>query len=224
MITIDKVNTNEALRYMGYKDNIDIENIKPLLNQCEKNLLSQANYRYCYKVFDIEKNYNKVKILNTDLVLEGNSIYSHLEECNKVILMACTLSENVDRLINKLNITDMTASLITDAMASALIEQLCNSVEEEIRQTLDLKYITWRFSPGYGDLPISVQNSFIKTINAHKLIGLTATNNNILLPRKSVTAIIGISDSPIPQKKRGCAICSMNKTCQFRKRGTHCGF
>ncbi len=224
MITIDKVNIDEALRYMGYKKNIDIENIKPILIECEKNLLNEVNYRYCYKVFDIEKSNDIVKLKNTDLILEGNSIKNHLAECNKAILMACTLSDKVDKLINRLNIIDMTASLITDSMASALIEQFCNKVEDEIRTNLSLKYITWRFSPGYGDLPINIQNNFIKILNAHKLIGLTATNNNILIPRKSVTAIIGISDLPIPQKKRGCAICSMNKTCQFRKRGTHCGF
>ena len=43
MITIDKVNIDEALRYMGYKKNIDIENIKPILIECEKNLLNEVN-------------------------------------------------------------------------------------------------------------------------------------------------------------------------------------
>ena len=47
--------------------------------------------------------------------------------------MACTLSDKVDKLINRLNIIDMTESLITDSMASALIEQFCNKVEDEIR-------------------------------------------------------------------------------------------
>lgn len=224
MINIDKVNVDEALRYMGYKNNIDIDNITPLLNECEKNLLSEANFRYCYKVFDIEKAENSINIKNTGLVLEGKSIYNHLEDCNKAILMACTLSDKVDKLINRLNITDMTSSLITDSMASALIEQLCNEVENNIRKDLDIKNMTWRFSPGYGDLPIDVQRNFIKTINADKQIGLTVTGSNILIPRKSVTAVIGISDTPLPQKKRGCAICNMNKTCQYRKRGLHCGF
>ena len=224
MINIEKVNIDEALRYMGYTESVNIDNIAPLLEKCEKNLLNEANYRYCYKLFELDKGVDNVKVINTELILEGNSIYKHLEECNKVILMACTLSDKADRLINRLNITDMSSALITDSMASTLIEQLCNEVENIIRNELDIKYMTWRFSPGYGDLPIDIQKSFIKTINADKQIGLTVTDSNILIPRKSVTAIIGVSDKPLPQKKRGCAICNMNKTCQYRKRGTHCGF
>lgn len=224
MIKIEKINIDEALRYMGYKKDINIDNISALLDTCEKNLINSAKLRYCYKIFDIEKNSENIKILNTDLTLSGKSIYNHLEDCNKAVLMACTLSDNADRLISRLNITDMTSALITDAMASTMIEQLCNEAELVIRKELDIKNMTWRFSPGYGDLPISIQKSFIKTINADKQIGLTVTDSNILIPRKSVTAIIGVSDSPLPQKKRGCAICNMNKTCQYRKRGLHCGF
>lgn len=224
MINIDKINIDEALRYMGYKNNIDIDNITPLLKKCEDTLLSEVNLRYCYKVFDIEKTEDFINIIDTGLVLKGKSIYNHLEDCSKAVLMACTLSDKVDRLISRLNIIDMSSSLITDSMASALIEQFCNEVEYKIKKDLDIKNMTWRFSPGYGDFPIDIQKNFIKTINADKQIGLTVTDSNILIPRKSVTAVIGISENPLPQKKRGCAICNMNKTCQYRKRGLHCGF
>lgn len=224
MIKIDKVNTDEALRYMGYNKNIDIENIRPILEKCEQELISAANIRYCYKVFDINISGDFVTLANTNMTLTGTSISNHLEGCYRAVLMACTLSDKVDKLISRYNITDMTASLITDAMASAYIEQACNAVEMEIKNKLNIKNMTWRFSPGYGDLPIDIQKNFVQVINAGKQIGLTVTENNILIPRKSVTAIIGISENPIPQKKRGCAVCTMNKTCQYRKRGIHCGF
>lgn len=224
MIKIDKINTEEALRYMGYNENIDIENIKPILRTCEDELLNAANIRYCYKLFDIEHHTDSIIVTGTNLNLTGKSITNHLDGCNKAVLMACTLSDKVDKLISRYNITDMTSALITDSMASAMIEQVCNEVEVIIKNQLKIENMTWRFSPGYGDLPIDIQKNFIQVINANKQIGLTVTENNILIPRKSVTAVIGISDSPLPQKKRGCLICNMNKTCQFRKRGSHCGF
>lgn len=224
MIKIDKINTEEALRYMGYNENIDIENIKPILRTCEDELLNAANIRYCYKLFDIEHHTDSIIVTGTNLNLTGKSITNHLDGCNKAVLMACTLSDKVDKLISRYNITDMTSALITDSMASAMIEQVCNEVEIIIKNQLKIENMTWRFSPGYGDLPIDIQKNFIQVINANKQIGLTVTENNILIPRKSVTAVIGISDSPLPQKKRGCLICNMNKTCQFRKRGSHCGF
>lgn len=224
MIKIDHINIDEALRYMGFNENINIDNIVPLLRKCEEDLINSANIRYCYKIFDIERKENNISLVNTNLQLTGKAILSHLDNCSKAVLMACTLSDMVDKLINRYNITDMTSALIADAMASAMIEQVCNKVEEIIKKELNIKNMTWRFSPGYGDLPIDIQQRFIQVINSEKQIGLTVTDSNILIPRKSVTAIIGISDNAIPQKKRGCAVCNMNKTCQFRKRGAHCGF
>lgn len=224
MIKIDHINIDEALRYMGFNENINIDNIVPLLRKCEEDLINSANIRYCYKIFDIERKENNISLVNTNLQLTGKAILSHLDNCSKAVLMACTLSDMVDKLINRYNITDMTSALIADAMASAMIEQVCNEVEEIIKKEINIKNMTWRFSPGYGDLPIDIQQRFIQVINAEKQIGLSVTDSNILIPRKSVTAIIGISDNAIPQKKRGCAVCNMNKTCQFRKRGAHCGF
>lgn len=223
MIKIDKINIDEALRYMGYRENIDIANLRDIIAECEKRLISSAEPRYCFRIAEIERADNII-VRNTELVLKGKSISSHLAECDRVILLAATLSDKADKLISLYNVTDMTSALITDAMASAMIEQLCNAAEEEIRKAHDIKYTTWRFSPGYGDLPIDIQRDFIKTLNADKQIGLTVNDSNILIPRKSVTAVIGISDSPLPLKKSGCAVCSMNKNCQYRKRGAHCGF
>ena len=110
-------------------------------------------------------------------------------------------------------------------MARTAIKQVCDTAEKEIREKISKdNFMTWRFSPGYGDLPITIQREFVRVTDAEKRIGLTVNEGGILLPRKSVTAIIGLSKEPIPKQRRGCAYCNMNKTCQFRKGGTHCGF
>ena len=65
---------------------------------------------------------------------------------------------------------------------------------------------------------------FLDLRDASRKIGVTVTDRLILIPRKSVTAVIGISEKEIPQKRRGCSCCNMRKTCPYRKRGEHCGF
>ena len=124
LIKIDKVNIDEALRYMGYKNNINIDNISPILKKCEQELLNNIDIRYCYNVFDIEEINNQIKVKNTNLSLQGKSILTHLENCNQAVFMAATLSEKVDRLISKYNVDDMTSSIITDAMRSALVQKV----------------------------------------------------------------------------------------------------
>jgi hypothetical protein len=140
------------------------------------------------------------------------------------VLLCATIGAAADLLIRKMEITDMSAAFAADALASAAIEQVCNAADEIIKQYMPDKFFTWRFSPGYGDFPIDTQRDFLSVMNAQKRIGLCLESNNIMVPRKSVTAVAGISDVQLPQKTRGCACCNMAGSCNFRKRGTHCGF
>lgn len=54
---------------------------------------------------------------------------------------------------------DIAASVASDALGSALAEQAADAAEAELRQwaAREEKYLTGRFSPGYGDWPITVQ-------------------------------------------------------------------
>ena len=78
-------------------------------------------------------------------------------------------------------------------------------------------YLTDRFSPGYGDMPLAQTREICAVLQTEKSIGLSVSQSGIMIPRKSVTAILGISS--IPQKRRPsqCALCSMNRTCAMRE-------
>ena len=84
-------------------------------------------------------------------------------------------------------------------------------------------YFPFRFSPGYGDLPITLQNQLLDLLDAPRRVGLTASASHILIPRKSVTAILGVSDRPVAQGARSCVSCPAWAGCQYQKAGGHCG-
>ena len=111
---------------------------------------------------------------------------------------------------------------MTDIIEGAMIEEYCDYCEEEMKKKTGGFYTT-RFSAGYGDYPISLQGEFIRVLSADKLIGLTATENHILVPRKSVTAVIGITDKEQAEIKNKCDGCNMKNMCRFRKEGLNCG-
>ena len=93
-------------------------------------------------------------------------------------------------------------------------------LSEEVR--LAGKYLTNRYSPGYGDLPLEVQKPLLEYLNAGRAIGLTLTATNLMVPRKSVTAILGISDRPRPLVLGGCSHCPLLTKCSWRERGERC--
>lgn len=224
IIIINYIDRLELLRYLGYGKNLADEKTSLLIDECEKQIIKVIEPRFTYKSFKIADIDSNIHLENTNLVLNGNDIKNHLEGCTNCILMCATISSKVDALIRTSQLTDMTKALIFDTMGSVAIEQVCNKAEEIIKNEFADFYMTWRFSPGYGDFPIEIQNDFLNLLSAQKKIGLTATQNSILVPRKSVTAVIGLSKNPITKKKRGCASCNLRETCEYRKRGERCEF
>ena len=224
-ITLEKLNRKDAFRYMGHKGGEISENILAIADECEEALLKAIQPRMVYRVFDIEKTEKGVEIKNTPLIFKGNDITDHLDGCQRAVLMCVTLSSETDKVIRSYEACGMEKAFVADALASAAVEQVCGIAEMLIQKDVGEHYnYTWRFSPGYGDFPLEVQRDFIKVTDAAKRIGLSVTDTLILIPRKSVTAVMGISETEIPPKRRGCSCCNMRERCEFRKGGNHCGF
>lgn len=223
-IELTELDRAEAFRYMGYKGGEIKESILKITEECEKALLNVIKPRLAYKIFDISFTENGVEIIGTPLIFKGNDIKEHLTGCERCVLMCATLSSDVDKLIRSYEAEGMEKAFIADALASAAVEQVCNKSEALIQLAVDGYSYTWRFSPGYGDFPLDIQKDFISVTEADKKIGLTVTESLILIPRKSVTAVMGISEKEIPKKRRGCGCCNMKDKCEFRKGGSHCGF
>ncbi len=222
MMELDPISLSEAARYMGIKG-APTEAIQDMLERCERVVRERVNPKYVYLETSVEFKDNVVILGAMSEPLTGEDIKRHLSGCNRAIMLAATLSQEADKLIRQAAVTDMAESLAIDCLCSAAVEQVCNRAEADIFQKHDIPYRTWRFSPGYGDLPISLQKSFLIALNAQRRIGLTVTESSLLIPSKSVTAVIGISDKPIEKSKRGCAVCNMRESCAFRASGGSCG-
>lgn len=160
----------------------------------------------------------------TELTLEGQDITRHLAGCTQVILMAVTMGTAVERLLMRWEAQDMGKAMVLDACASAAVEAECDRLEEELRQRYQAQglYLTSRFSPGYGDLPLAQQAVFCRVLDTQRRIGLTLTPTGLMVPRKSVTAVLGLSPVPRGSIVRGCNHCSMAERCAIRKGGHSC--
>lgn len=216
---------DEVLRYLGYKDQkidrITDGLIKDVMDEI-RNLIHQ---RYIYKFFNISKKRDRLSLIKSNLELIGNDIKNHLDKSEVCVLMAVTLGHEIDTRIRYYEKTSMTKALILDACATTFIEETCDRICIEIERKLEKgKVLTSRYSPGYGDLPIDIQNDFLLTLNAKKTIGLTASSHSILIPRKSVTAIVGVINREDKNENNSCVNCNKYSTCEFSKGGNGCGY
>ncbi len=214
MIKLEKLNRKEAIRYLGGAGISLNYRMDVLMDKCESEILAKASPRFLY----IEKD------LPCEDLMQGNDIVKHLEGCEKAIVMCATLGAEIDKLIRISQISDMAKAVVIDSFASVAIEQVCTSVDKLIAEKYPDYNMTFRFSPGYGDYPISLQKHILTMLDAQRKIGLTTNDNYLLIPTKSVTAVMGLSKKPIERKERGCAVCNMREECKYRRNGEHCGF
>ncbi len=154
----------------------------------------------------------------------GEDIREILMPCREAVLLAVTLGAGMEQEIIRREVTDMAEALILDACASVAAENVCDRFEEDLRAELAEEglFLTSRFSPGYGDFPVECQRGLCEVLNTARRIGLTVTESSMMVPRKSVTAVMGIAEEPQELRKRGCEACSLFLHCTYRKRGVAC--
>jgi hypothetical protein len=158
------------------------------------------------------------------LELPGKSIAEHLKDAKEATFFAATLGHGVDRELRRLSVEDPLGQVVFDAAATEAIERLANKTEAQVRFAAAERglYCSWRFSPGYGDLPLEVQPSLLTVLNATRRLGITLTPSNLMVPTKSVTAIVGMHPTPQPGLASSCAICALREFCVLRSRGFTC--
>ncbi len=169
-------------------------------------LQKEANPKATWKIIPLT--HRSDTVLLGGVPLAGKDIRNHLHGCEVAVVMAATLSLSAEQALRRITATDMALALIADAVATAMVEMLCDETEAEIRSKVPYPYVTARFSPGYGDLPLQTQPLFLRLTDATRTLGITATPQHILIPQKSVTAILGCSHQPVQDARK--AVCGIN--------------
>lgn len=227
-ITTLQVEQSEVLRYLRWPMT------KPLppdlandLAQAEAAVLAAAQPRFVYKQFALLPEDDVVvgrSLQGASLRLAGRDIACLLRGCSACLLLAASLGRAVDELIRRAQIRDVGQALLLDACASAAVENLLEQLQAGLTAELQEQgwQLTARFSPGYGDLPLDCQAQFCATLDAARRIGLTVSSSGLLLPRKSVTAVIGLAQQELRAEQRdlsrhNCAACRL-LDCPYRRK------
>ncbi len=214
MIDIDP---KEVARYLSYRGNQPDEAVQAIIGSCIREVNEAAEPRIVCRRFPLfyseDGGFQAAALHFTSLSLQRN-----LAGCREVFLFAATIGIAVDTLIRRTAMLDAAKGLVMQAAAAAAIEAFCDSENDKLRIQVEAEglFLRPRFSPGYGDLSLDVQRDFLRVLQAQKQIGLTLTDSGLMVPIKSVTALIGISDIPAPCHRQGCEVCS-KIDCAFRR-------
>lgn len=220
-IEVTRLNREEALRYLGVQGNSS--QVTTSIIEAEKLLLPVIQGKAIWKKADV---YEKEGIRYAGSVpLLGKEITELLVDAQEAVLLAATVGPLVDGLIRRLQVLDNSMALVVDALASVAVEQVVDVLEADLlaRYAAEGLFLTDRFSPGYGDFPLSIQGDFLHNLDATRQIGVGKTTGDLLTPIKSVTAMIGIVNRAPRLLRRNCESCRLKGKCAFREKGGYCG-
>lgn len=206
-----KIDRKEVFRYMGERGN---ESSTEILTEVESvcvRMESLAEPHYIYKLFTPEYSKNSVILGGKRFI--SKALSKHLAGAEKVAVLAGTLGTSSDLIIRESAVLGTVKLSAAQAAGAAMLEQVLDEACAVIGQECGL-FPMPRFSAGYGDFDLKYQADILCLCDATKRIGITLTDNMMMIPTKSVTALVGLKSTPC--KGGGCKEC-YKKDCEFRK-------
>lgn len=217
MLKMPEIDRSEVYRYLGYRGKEADETTVRLTEQCIEELLTVAEPKMVVKEYPLEV-FMDGTIDCGCFQTKSETLLKNLGGCGRVLLMAMTLGLEVDRLLHRYGKVRISKAVILQAASSALVEAYCNELccswaEEYEASGL---YLRPRYSPGYGDFSLDCQEKILDGLDAGRKLGITLTDGGMMVPTKSVTAVIGISREKIGCQIEGCKVCT-SMTCRYRR-------
>jgi hypothetical protein len=182
------------LGYRKTKTVLDEEYKKKLKANIDTGLML-CNTKGVFSRLSIIKRDEESVELENGAVLKSRSLSKLLQNSMDVVLMAATVGKDiVDRIHDEVENNDAAFGLILDAVASetadSALDWMVDFINKLIRRE-GKKLTKMRYSPGYGDLPLTNQKIIFDILNLERL-GLRITERFMLVPEKSVIAIAGV--------------------------------
>ena len=150
-------------------------------------VLSAAKPAYVAVRAKISRQNDRISIEN--IRTDSRALFEVCRDSDECSLLVATLGVGVDRLILRTASISAYDAFVADAVADALIEALCDHAEKGLTAGLSTK---GRFSPGYADLELSFGKEIVGLTDAERVLGIKESDSGLMIPKKSVNAIIAI--------------------------------
>ena len=189
------IDRQRVLRDIGYApDSKPSSRMESLVNDYIENAHQFISPSFSYVVRDIELVDGISVVLEDDVIFESGVIARLLEKADKVAVFVLTIGNYLEDTAARLAQDGLILqSAVLDAVGSDAAERLADSVESQISEVAHNQGLTIsrRFSPGYCDWDVSQQKMVFQAMKGD-YAGVHLTDGCLMLPRKSISGIIGI--------------------------------
>lgn len=229
-LRIDSLDRKELLRYLGYRGQAYDPSLDEDIDGAVARAIAVSRPRCAVATFEVagqgaaDDGTPEVHLAGTALTLRGSHIARHLDGALAVGVLAVTLGMENERELKRLSLTDHLAHILLDAASTTLVERAADAAESYlVAEAANRRlYTNFRFSPGYGDLPMETQPVLLRTLDATRRLGITLTPTLLMTPTKSVTAVVGMFPTRQRSTHGNCDRCALADFCTLRPSGRTC--
>ena len=206
----------EIFRYLGYRGHRPEAHVREAVERCVGELLKAAEPKCVWREFPLE--WEEGDPCWGGLRVPSRNLAGNLKDCHSLILFAATLGIGPDRLIARASVAKISDMAIYQAASAAMIEEVCHELNRNLAEEAAGRgdFLRPRFSPGYGDFSLAFQKDVLRLLDASRGAGISLTDSCLMLPSKSVTAVIGVSRINTGCLPEGCEACQ-KKDCGYRR-------
>ena len=185
-----KVEMADVARYLrvgaGAMDGVLAARIEALIAAARR----EARPRRVWRRFPVADG----AVVSGDLVLPlAGTLARYLGDCRSVYLVCGTLGARFDAFQRHVAVRSGADALIAQAIGAAMIESWMDAMQDDIRAELAPgETILHRYSPGFGDFPLSAQRVMLDLLDAPRAAGVSLTETLLMVPSKSVSAVVGV--------------------------------
>ena len=179
------VDKREALRYLGVTKSD--ETLDAMYDEGLAQVRGVSEPRAAYVRVKIDVSEDTVDF--GFMKVKSCALAKNLKDCVEAFVFCATLGIGVDRYFERLTKVSQAKAAVFSAVASATVESFCDYLNDTLKESVLTRP---RFSCGYGDFCIEHQADILEALGATKHLGVCLTDSFMMVPVKTVTAIIGI--------------------------------
>lgn len=168
--------------------------IASLINEYVENARHLIEPSYSCVIRDIKLVQGSRIVIEGPIVFQSDIVARLLEQCEKVAVFLVTIGNHLEEMVSRLAEDGLILqATVLDAIGSVAAEKVADFVQGRIGEVARAQglCISQRFSPGYCDWDVGQQKMVFGAVNGASM-GVRLTEGCLMLPRKSISGIIGI--------------------------------
>ncbi len=192
------IDRQQVLHNIGYSSDYKLPaRILSLVNEYVENAYHLIEPSYSGVIRDIKRVQGASVFIDGSIAFKSQVIARLLEQCEKAAVFLVTIGKHLEETAYRLAEDGLILqATVLDAIGSVAAESVADFVQGRIGEIASEQglAISQRFSPGYCDWDIGQQKIVFQAVNSDSM-GVRLTEGHLMIPRKSISGIIGIGPS-----------------------------